>query len=151
MNRFLREQQECCDFTSNVLDIITLSLQRWCNASMNAAILVVDDEQNLVSLLEMVLTKRGYQVHAALTVEEAQNLIDRTAFDLALIDIKIGPKDGLSLLEEIKKRRPDTKAIMITAYPTRDTQMRSLQRGASAYFTKPLDLTALLETIHGLV
>jgi DNA-binding NtrC family response regulator len=118
---------------------------------MNAAILVVDDEQNLVSLLEMVLTKRGYQVHAALTVEEAQNLIDRTAFDLALIDIKIGPKDGLSLLEEIKKRRPDTKAIMITAYPTRDTQMRSLQRGASAYFTKPLDLTALLETIHGLV
>lgn len=118
---------------------------------MNAAILVVDDEQNLVNLLEMVLTKRGYQVHAALTVEEAQRLIEKTAFDLALIDIKIGPKDGLSFLDEIRKVRPDTKAIIITAYPTRDTQLRSLQKGASAYFTKPLDLTELLKTIHGLV
>jgi DNA-binding NtrC family response regulator len=82
---------------------------------MNTAILVVDDEQNLVKLLEMVLTKRGYQVHAALTVEDAQRLIDQTAFDLALIDIKIGARDGLSLLDEIRKRRPDTKAIVITA------------------------------------
>jgi DNA-binding NtrC family response regulator len=90
-------------------------------------------------------------VHAALTVEEAQKLIEQRAFDLALIDIKIGPKDGLSLLDEIRKRRPDTKAIVITAYPTRDTQLRSQQIGASAYFTKPLDLPALLRTIHGLV
>jgi DNA-binding NtrC family response regulator len=118
---------------------------------MNTAILVVDDEQNLVSLLDMVLTKRGYQVHAALTVEAAQQLIDKIAFDLALIDIKIGPRDGLSLLDEIRKRRPDTKTIMITAYPTHDTQLRSQQKGASAYLTKPLDLPQLLKTIHGLV
>lgn len=118
---------------------------------MNTAILVVDDEQNLVNLLEMVLTKRGYQVHAALSVEEAQRLIEQTNFDLALIDIKIGPRDGLSFLDEVRKRRPDTKAIMITAYPTRDTQQRSLQKGASAYLTKPLDLGELLKTIHGLV
>lgn len=118
---------------------------------MNAAILVVDDEQNLVNLLEMVLTKRGYQVHAALTVEDAQKLIEQITFDLALIDIKIGPRDGLSLLDDIRKRRPDAKAIVITAYPTRDTQLRSQQKGAAAYFTKPLDLPELLKTINGLV
>lgn len=118
---------------------------------MNTAILVVDDEQNLVNLLEMVLTKRGYQVHAALTVEDARELIGRIAFDLALIDIKIGPSDGLFLLDEIRERRPNTKAIVITAYPTRDTQLRSQQKGASAYFTKPLDMPELLRTIRGLV
>ena len=118
---------------------------------MNSAILVVDDEQNLVNLLEMVLTKRGYQVHAAVTVEDAQNLIERVAFDLALIDIKIGPRDGLFLLDEIRERHPNTKAIVITAYPTRDTQLRSQQKGAAGYFTKPLDLPQLLRTIHGLV
>jgi DNA-binding NtrC family response regulator len=118
---------------------------------MDTAILVVDDEQNLVNLLEMVLTRRGYQVHAASTVEDAQKLIERIAFDLALIDIKIGPHDGLWLLDEIRKSRPNTKAIVITAYPTRDTQLRSQQKGAAAYFTKPLDLPELLRTIHGLV
>ncbi|HEX2227029.1 MAG TPA: response regulator [Candidatus Binatia bacterium] len=118
---------------------------------MNTAILVVDDERNLVNLLEMVLTKRGYRVHAALTVQDAQRLIERIAFDLALIDIKIGPNDGLCLLDAIRERRPDAKAIVITAYPTRDTQVTSQQKGASAYLTKPLDLPELLRTIQGLV
>jgi DNA-binding NtrC family response regulator len=118
---------------------------------MNTAILVVDDEQNLVNLLEMVLSRRGYQVHAALTVEDAQKLIERIAFDLAVIDIKIGPRDGLSLLDEIRTSRPNTKAIVVTAYPTRDTQLKSQQKGAAAYLTKPLDLPELLRTIQGLV
>jgi DNA-binding NtrC family response regulator len=111
---------------------------------MDTAILVVDDEQNLVNLLQMVLTKRGYRVQVALSVEAAQKLVDQTSFDLALIDIKIGPRDGLSLLDDIKKHSPETKAIMITAYPSPDTQLRCQQKGAAAYLTKPLDLPELL-------
>jgi DNA-binding response OmpR family regulator len=122
-----------------------------CNAKMNTTVLVVDDEQNLANLLEMVLTKRGYQVHVALSVEDAQRLIEQIAFDLALIDIKIGSRDGLALLEEIRGCRPETKAIIITAYPTRDTRLKSLQKGAAAYLTKPLNLPELLRTIHALL
>jgi DNA-binding response OmpR family regulator len=99
----------------------------------------------------MVLTKRGYQVHVALSVEDAQRLIEQIAFDLALIDIKIGSRDGLALLEEIRGCRPETKAIIITAYPTRDTRLKSLQKGAAAYLTKPLNLPELLRTIHALL
>ena len=115
------------------------------------SILVVDDEQNFVFLLDRVLTKRGYKVQTASNGEEALRLFEQEPFDLALIDIRMGPVDGLSLLGELKQRLPEIKAIMMTAYPTLDTRNRSFQKGAAAYFTKPVDLQKLVDTVHGLL
>ena len=114
------------------------------------SVLVVDDEQNFVSLLDWFLTKRGYEVRTALNGEEALELIEKASPDLALIDIRMGPMDGLSLLDEVKQRLPEIKVIMMTAYPTSDSRRHAFGKGASAYFTKPVDLQELLNTIHGL-
>ncbi len=114
------------------------------------SVLVVDDEQNFVSLLDWFLTKRGYQVRTALNGEEAMELVAKATPDLALIDIRMGPMDGLSLLDEVKQRVPEIKLIMMTAYPTSDSRRHAFGKGASAYFTKPIDLQELLNTIHGL-
>ena len=114
------------------------------------SVLVVDDEQNFVSLLDWFLTKRGYEVQTALNGEEALELVEKASPDLALIDIRMGPVDGLSLLDEVKHRLPEIKVIMMTAYPTSDSRRHALGKGATAYFTKPVDLEELLNTIHGL-
>ena len=114
------------------------------------SVLVVDDEQNFVNLLDWFLTKRGYEVRTALSGEEALQLVEKAASDLALIDIKMGPVDGLSLLGEMKQRLPAIRVIMMTAYPTSDSRRHAFGKGASAYFTKPVDLQELLKTIHGL-
>lgn len=113
--------------------------------------LVVDDELNFVILLDRVLTKKGYQVTTATNAEKALGLIgEQASFDLAIVDIRMEPMDGLCLLAELKQRLPHLKVIMLTAYPTYETRMTSVQKGASAYFTKPVELGTFLDTVRQL-
>jgi DNA-binding NtrC family response regulator len=63
----------------------------------------------------------------------------------------MGQTNGLSLLSELKQRLPKVKVIMITAYPTPDSYRQSFQKGASAFFAKPVDLQELLQTVRRLL
>jgi DNA-binding response OmpR family regulator len=117
---------------------------------MPVSILAVDDEQNLLELLITVLGKRGFNVKTALNGVEALRLLDQESFQLALLDLKMGPVNGVQLLKEIKDRRPIIKVIMMTAYPTNETRIQASENGASAYLTKPVDLQKLVDTINSL-
>jgi DNA-binding NtrC family response regulator len=117
---------------------------------MPVSILAVDDEQNLLELLITVLGKRGFKVKTALNGIEALRLLDQESFQLALLDLKMGPVNGVQLLKEIKDRRPVIKVIMMTAYPTNETRTQASANGASAYLTKPVDIQKLVETIDSL-
>ncbi len=117
-------------------------------AAERERVLVVDDEFNFVVLLDRVLSKKGYQVMTAGNAEEALELVDGgAAFDVAIIDIRMGPMDGLTLLGELKREQPGVKVIMLTAYPSYETRVTSIKNGASAYFTKPVELKSLLDTV----
>jgi len=115
---------------------------------MPVSILAVDDEQNLLELLITVLGKRGFKVKTALNGIEALRLLDQESFQLALLDLKMGPVNGVQLLKEIKDRRPVIKVIMMTAYPTNETRTQASANGASAYITKPVDIQKLVDTIN---
>ena len=117
---------------------------------MPISILAVDDEQNLLELLMTVLGKRGFKVKTALNGIEALKLLDQESFQLALLDLKMGPVNGVQLLKEIKDRRPVIKVIMMTAYPTSETRTQASANGASAYLTKPVDIQKLVDTINSL-
>lgn len=117
---------------------------------MAISILAVDDEQNLLELLMTVLGKRGFKVKTALNGIEALKLLDQESFELALLDLKMSPVNGVQLLKEIKDRRPLTKVIMMTAYPTNETRAEASVNGASAYLTKPVDIQKLVDTINAL-
>lgn len=119
---------------------------------MATAVLVVDDEQSFLQLLVRNLGKRGFQVKTASNGAEALNLLDgEISFSLALLDIRMAPMNGIQLLEEIKGRQPGIKAIMMTAHPTSETRMQALEKGASAYLAKPLDLQELVQTMNSLL
>jgi DNA-binding NtrC family response regulator len=118
--------------------------------NMGVPILVVDDEQNFLELLIRILGKRGFDVTTALNGPEALRLLEEDSFILALLDIRMGPMNGIQLLEEIKGRKPGIKAIMMTAYPTTETRMQAFEKGASAYLTKPVDLKELVDTMNSL-
>jgi DNA-binding NtrC family response regulator len=117
---------------------------------MAISILAVDDEQNLLELLMTVLGKRGFAVKTALNGTDALKLVDEESFQLALLDLKMGPVNGVQLLKEIKDRRPIIKVIMMTAYPTHETRTQASANGASAYLTKPVDIQKLVDTINSL-
>jgi len=119
--------------------------------TMGKPVLVVDDEQNFLELLIRILGKRGFDVKTAPSGYEALKLLDSEAFELVLLDIRMGPMNGIQLLDEIKERLPDVKAIMMTAYPTSETRLQAFEKGASAYLTKPVDLQELLQTMDSLL
>jgi DNA-binding NtrC family response regulator len=114
-------------------------------------ILIVDDEQNLLILLERILTRQGYRVATAHNSYDACTLVQTRVFQLAILDIKMFPLDGVFLLGEIKSRSPSTEVIMITAYPTIDTRNECMKKGASTYLTKPVDIQELKITVDGLL
>jgi ATP-dependent Lon protease len=114
-------------------------------------VLVVDDEENLVALVAMILGKEGYTVKTALNCWDALEHLDQIPFDLAILDIKMFPIDGIVFLGELKKRSPATKVIMMTAYPTADSRTECLKRGASLYLSKPLNLQQLKSNVRTLL
>ena len=118
---------------------------------MQKNILIVDDEKNLLLLLEKILTRQGYQVVTAHNSYDARALLETRMFQLAILDIKMFPLDGVFLLGEIKSRSPSTEVIMITAYPTIDTRNECMKKGASTYLTKPVDIQELKTTVDGLL
>jgi len=117
---------------------------------MGNSVLIVDDEENLLVLLHRVLGKEGYDVRSATNSEQALELIEKHDFLLAILDIRMYPIDGVSLLSEIKRRSSATKVIMITAYPTVDSRSECFRRGATTYLTKPLDTQELKKTLESL-
>lgn len=123
--------------------------EQWCNV-MNRSVLIVDDEENLLVLLDRILTKDGFQVKTATNAYQALNLLEQEDFNVAILDIKMFPIDGIALLAELRKRSPSTQVIMITAYPTPDSRSQCIKNGAAMFLTKPLDLNELKSVAHNL-
>jgi DNA-binding NtrC family response regulator len=114
------------------------------------SILVVDDEENFLTLFRWFLTGCGYEVTTASSPDEALHLLTVRGFNVALVDIKLGPGDGIALLEQLTQRSPELKVIMMTAYPTIGSIKQAFDKGAIRYLTKPLHLPELAETIKRL-
>ena len=72
---------------------------------MDSSVLVVDDEENLLELLDWTLSKEGYQVKTTNNAYEALDLVDREDIGVAILDIKMYPIDGMTLLRRSKSGR----------------------------------------------
>jgi Response regulator containing CheY-like receiver, AAA-type ATPase, and DNA-binding domains len=116
-----------------------------------ASILVVDDEENFLTLLHWFLTQRGYEVATASSADLALDLIDVRSFDIALLDLRLGIGDGLALLDELIARLPKINVFMMTAYPTVHSIRQAFDRGAVRYLTKPVDLQELVKALSAII
>jgi DNA-binding NtrC family response regulator len=112
-------------------------------------ILVVDDEANVCQSIKKVLSRKGYDVSQALTVEDAVNLIKDMSFDLVITDLMIPGTSGLELLQIIRDHYPELEVIMITGYASIESAVKATKLGASAYLPKPFtpdELTKVTES-----
>ncbi len=103
-------------------------------------ILVADDEQSIRWVLNTALTGEGHLVEEVDGGEAARDRLTHKKFDLALIDIKMGDLDGLTLLSQLKDAHVDTPVVIITAQNTMANAIEAMKRGAYDYLTKPFDL-----------
>jgi two-component system, NtrC family, sensor kinase len=104
---------------------------------MKRKVLVVDDDAAIVEVLEMRLTAMGYEVTATPSAQTAVAAVDQTRFDLALIDLRMEPTDGIALMETLHARQPRLPVLIMTAHGTIETAVDAVQRGAFDYLTKP--------------
>ena len=117
---------------------------------MTVSILVVDDESDVAELFRQRFRREvrqgTYAMHFANSGEEAlEKLVDGIAPALVAIlsDINMPGMDGLTLLREIKVRRPDLPVMMVTAYGDDERRRRAEESGATELITKPVDFDLL--------
>lgn len=111
-------------------------------------ILIVDDDEGTRRSLSLIFNRKGYETAAAGTGEAALKLARQGFFNLALLDIKLPDMEGVELLAPLKGIHPDMEMIMVTAHASLETAMQALNRGASLYITKPLNMDEVLSTIR---
>src|SRR5438045_7094232 len=114
----------------------------------SARLLVVDDEENIVLTISEVLRLEGYEVDVASSGREAIQLLDEGRdYDRVLTDLHMEEGDGLSLLEEVRRRSPLTISIVLTGFAALETAIGALRHGAYDYLTKPCIIDELKYTV----
>src|SRR5438105_3315109 len=111
------------------------------------AILVVDDDRDMLSLLDDLLSGEGYKVVKAKTGAEALAAIAKSRPDLVMIDVLLPDEDGLTLLGQIKREHPELEVIVMTAFGGSSSAIKAMRVGAYDYVTKPFETDDLLATL----
>jgi len=110
--------------------------------SMNASILIVEDDELNCELLQRRLEADGYTVTTVPTGTKALELIKQTKFDLVLLDIMLPDINGVAVLETIRKNSAldSTQVIMVTANSDREMVLKCIETGAIDYLIKPFSM-----------
>jgi len=111
-------------------------------------ILVVDDEENILTLFEDELTDAGYRVTTAGTGREALDQIEEETPDLLILDIRMPDMHGLEVLAKIRETNKDLPVIMCTAIHGLKDDYTVWEAGVSAYLTKPINLDDLVYKVQ---
>lgn len=113
----------------------------------HARILIVDDDESITNSMKTILEDEGYLVDTAVTGAGAIRKTEKTAYNIALLDIRLPDMEGVELLKLIKEGVPRTRKIMVTGYPSMQNAIAALNRSADAYLIKPVDVESLLRIV----
>jgi DNA-binding NtrC family response regulator len=104
----------------------------------NERVLVVEDEETLRRNLVRYLESRGHTVRGFESAEDALKASDHEEFDVAVIDLRLPGRDGLSLAADLSLRSPDTMILLMTAYGSVESVIDALHAGVHDYMIKPV-------------
>ncbi len=115
---------------------------------MGEHILIVEDDQNLLSTLKELFNREGFTVFSASNGIEALNIIKNNKIDIIVSDLMIPQLSGMDLLQSISEMNYQCQFIMITAYGTIETAIEAMKKGAYDFITKPVNRNQLLKTVR---
>src|SRR5881409_444934 len=105
-----------------------------------ATILIVDDEKNIREHLALYVRSLRHRAEVAPDATEALALLERHDPDVILSDVRMAGMDGMALLRELRRRRPDAVVVLMTAYATIPGAVEAMREGAFHYLVKPFGL-----------
>ena len=109
--------------------------------------MLVDDNISLTKTMSFILRRKGYTVVTSKSGMEAIERVKERSFDIVFMDIKMPLMNGVETYKEIKKIKPETVVIMMTAYSVEDLVQEALQEGAHGIIYKPLDIDNVIGLI----
>jgi putative two-component system response regulator len=117
------------------------------NEAAKANILIIEDEAGPREALKMIL-RPFFNLYSVDNPDVAMQLIREQKIDLVTLDLKLPRRQGMDLLQEIKREREDVEVIIITGYGSLQSAMEGIRYGAAAYLLKPFNVTELIEVIN---
>lgn len=112
------------------------------------SILVVDDELLIRDLLYDYFQELSWDVAVVGSGKAALDKIHERDFDVLLTDLKMPEMDGSTLIDQVRKEKPDMPVIVVTGYPSVDSAVRSLRQRVDDYVTKPFNVTKLFKSVE---
>jgi len=110
--------------------------------------MIVDDDLNVLEVLEARLLSNGFQVHKAVTGQQAMNLLKSHPIDLLISDMKMPGMSGMDLFHEVRELYPELPVIFLTAYGTIPDAVSAVKAGAVDYIAKPFGGQELLKKLR---
>jgi DNA-binding NtrC family response regulator len=112
-------------------------------------ILIVDDVEVVRQSYAAILSGADCETQMALDGDEALREMASDPADVVLLDLRMPGPDGLSVLETIKQKWPDSEVVVITGYPTVDSAKKAVRLGAYDYLAKPVGPDEVIEAARG--
>lgn len=110
-------------------------------------VLVVDDHQDFAESIAEILELSGYDASVSFDPQSARELLKKSDFQVALIDLRLGNASGIDLIGSFKAIRPGILCLIMTAYAEVDTAIEAVHRGAYNYLRKPFNAAELIANL----
>ena len=113
---------------------------------MKNKVLIIDDEEDILSSCKNVLENEDYDVDIAKDYDEALKIFESKKIDLVFLDVWLPNTDGLDILSNIKEKYPNTTVIMMSGHAGVETAVRATKLGAYDFLEKPISISKLLSS-----
>ncbi|WP_371055961.1 MULTISPECIES: ActR/PrrA/RegA family redox response regulator transcription factor [unclassified Rhodosalinus] len=110
-------------------------------------LLLVDDDESFLRRLAKAMEKRGFDVRTAESVADGRAAVAGDAPAYAVIDLRLGDGNGLDVVEDLRKARPDARIVVLTGYGAIATAVAAVKIGATDYLSKPADATDIVNAL----
>ena len=114
-------------------------------------IMIIEDDEEMRSLLKDFFEEEGFETDSVSNGVDALRMFSKDHFDLVITDIRMPGLTGLDILPRIRRLKPGTPVIVMTAYGGDDVRRKSLERGATTYLEKPIQMSKLRTVIREMV
>lgn len=110
-------------------------------------VLVVDDEPGALVVLERTLNRADYEVAKAVSADDGLKRFEEEPYPVVVTDINMPGRSGFELLDDVKRTRPESAVLMVTAYADLNSAVEALRRGADDYIVKPIKPDLIIRAV----
>ena len=114
---------------------------------MNKKLLIVDDDLPFRERLSRSMEKKGFDVVSSPSFAESLDLVNKSDFDYAVVDMRLEDGSGLELVKQIQTTSPNTRSLLLTGYGNIATAVAAIKSGAIDYLPKPAEIDQIYDAL----